>query len=191
VRNQAWLEPWEGVPASQPPVRWDARHGTAVFGVLLRTLRREARAGRAYPFAITHEGRLAGQVNVGGVVRGAYDGGTIGYWVDGRLAGRGVVPVAVALAVDHLFEVAGLHRVEANVRPENAASLSVVHKLGFRPEGRRQRYLHIDGDWRDHLSFALVRDDVPEGLLRRYLAGLGRDTPSGLHPPGSWPRYGP
>ena len=84
-------------------------------------------------------------------------------------AGRGIIPTAVALATDHCFATVGLHRVEVNIRPENAASLRVVEKLGFRPEGLRPRYLHIDGDWRDHLSFALTADEVPEGLLARWL----------------------
>ena len=168
MRNQAWLEPWEGAPASQPRLPWHERHSTAVFAALLRTLRRESRAGRALPFAVTYDERLVGQVNVSGIVRGAFDSGTIGYWVDRRIAGRGVVPTAVALVVDHCFTTAGLHRVEANVRPENTASLRVVEKLGFRREGLHERYLYIDGAWRDHLTFALVRDDVPEGVLRRW-----------------------
>ncbi len=168
-RNQAWLEPWEGAAPDAPPAAWDERHSPAVFTALLRTLRREARAGRAFPFAVTHDGALCGQVTVSGVVRGASRSGSVGYWVDRRVAGRGVTPTAVALVVDHLFD-AGLHRVEANVRPENAASLRVVEKLGFRREGRHERYLFIDGAWRDHLGYALVRDDVPEGLLRRLRA---------------------
>lgn len=171
VRNREWLEPWEGAPEAMPALSWEERHSTAVFGSLLRTLRREARAGRAFPFAVTYEDRLVGQVNVSGVVRGAFDNGVLGYWVDQRVAGRGVVPTAVALVVDHCFDVAGLHRLEANVRPENAASRRVVDKLGFRREGRHERYLHIDGAWRDHLTYALVRDDVPEGLLRRLTSG--------------------
>ena len=65
----------------------------------------------------------------------------------------------MALATDHCFSI-GLHRIEINIRPENMASRRVVEKLGFRPEGLRPRYLHIDGDWRDHLSFALTVDEV-------------------------------
>ena len=61
-----------------------------------------------------------------------------------------------------------LHRIEIAIRPENAKSLRVVEKLSFRPEGLRPRYLHIDGDWRDHLVFALNAEEVPEGLLRRW-----------------------
>ncbi len=62
----------------------------------------------------------------------------------------------------------GLHRVEINIRPENTASLRVVAKLGFRDEGLRRSYLHIDGDWRDHRTFALTAGEVPGGLLARW-----------------------
>jgi ribosomal-protein-alanine N-acetyltransferase len=43
-----------------------------------------------------------------------------------------------------------------------------VEKLGFRLEGTRERYLHISGDWRDHLTYALVREEVPGGLVARW-----------------------
>ena len=170
VRNRAWLEPWEGAPEAQAFVPWERRHTPGVYRALLRGLRRDARAGRAFPFAVTYEERLVGQVTAGNVVRGAFDSATLGYWLDRAVAGRGVVPTAVALVVDHLFDVVQLHRVEADIRPENAASLRVVDKLGFRLEGRHERYLFIDGAWRDHLSYALLRDDVPAGLLRRWTA---------------------
>jgi ribosomal-protein-alanine N-acetyltransferase len=77
------------------------------------------------------------------------------------------------MAIDYCFRVLRLHRVEINIRPENTASLRVVHKLGLRPEGLRERYLHIDGDWRDHLAFAVTAEEVPDGLLARWR----RDTP--------------
>lgn len=166
--NEQWLSPWEGRPAGAADASWYDRHSPAVFTGMLRGLRREARAGRTLPCAVLHRGRFAGQVTVGSVTRGAFDSGYVGYWVDGRLAGRGIAPTAVALLVDHCFDVVGLHRVEANVRPENTASLRVVEKLGFTREALHRRYLHIDGDWRDHVGFALLREDVPEGVLRRY-----------------------
>jgi len=171
IRNRAWLEPWEGAPEAHGRAPWEDRHSTGVYLALLHALRREARSGRGFPFAVTWEDRLVGQVTAANVVRGAFDSATIGYWVDSEVAGRGVVPTAVALVVDHLFDVVGLHRVEANVRPENAPSLRVVDKLGFRCEGRHERYLFIDGAWRDHLTYALVREDVPRGLLHRFTAG--------------------
>lgn len=169
IRNEAWLAPWEGQPTGARPSSWADRHTVPVFTAMVRTLRREARAGRALPFGITVAGRLAGQVTVSNVVRGAFDSGYVGYWVDGALAGRGVAPTALALVLDHCFGPAGLHRIEANVRPENAASRRVVEKLAFREEGRHARYLYIDGAWRDHISYALTREDVPEGVLARWL----------------------
>src|SRR3712207_316746 len=86
------------------------------------------------------------------------------------------------MTVDHCLFGLGLHRVEVNIRPENSASLRVAHKLGFRYEGRRRRYLHIDGDWRDHETFALTVEDVPGGLLTRWRGisqgqGLDGDRP--------------
>jgi ribosomal-protein-alanine N-acetyltransferase len=74
-----------------------------------------------------------------------------------------------------------MHRIEINIRPENAPSLRVVEKLGFRNEGLRPRLLHIDGDWRDHQCFALNAEEVPGGLLarlRQQSQNTQRDTPS-------------
>lgn len=168
IRNEEWLSPWEGRPESQGPATWAERHSAAVFAAMLRNVRKDARAGRVLPFAVTYEGRLAGQITASNVVRGAFDSTSVGYWVDGALAGRGVLPTALAMLVDHCFDAVGLHRVEANIRPENVASRRVVDKLGFREEGLHPRYLYIDGGWRDHLSFAVTREDVPDGMLRRW-----------------------
>jgi ribosomal-protein-alanine N-acetyltransferase len=178
LRNEAWLASWEGRPPEQPPLTWAERHSVGSFSAMLRVQRREARAGRALPFAVTYDGALVGQVTVGTIVRGAYDGAYVGYWVDERIAGRGVTPAALALVLDHCFGPVGLHRVEANVRPENAASLRVVAKLGFQAEGLRRRYLFIDGDWRDHRCLALLREDVSDGVLRR-LSGAAEAGPAG------------
>jgi ribosomal-protein-alanine N-acetyltransferase len=139
---------------------------------MLRTFRREARAGRSLPFAITCDGDLAGQVTVSTVVRGAFDSAAVGYWVDERVAGQGVAPTALALVLDHCFREVGLHRVEADVRPENEASLRVVRKLGMQEEGLHRRFLFIDGAWRDHLCFALLREDASPGVLSRYVASV-------------------
>jgi len=166
LANEAWLLPWE--PSSAVP--WCDRNGLAAFRSGLRVLRRQARAGQTLPFAITYEGRLAGQLTIGNIVRGSFQSGYAGYWVDGALAGRGIMPTALALAVDHCFGPAGLHRVEVNIRPENAASRRVVEKLGFREEGFHQRLLFIDGAWRDHIGYALTVEDVPLGLLNRWLS---------------------
>jgi [ribosomal protein S5]-alanine N-acetyltransferase len=66
----------------------------------------------------------------------------------------------VALLIDHCFGEVGLHRVEINIRPENVASLRVVDKLGLRREGFYERYLDIDGAWRDHIAFAVTVEEL-------------------------------
>jgi ribosomal-protein-alanine N-acetyltransferase len=174
-RNIEWLRPWEATPPNGPNIFGVS---ASVFTLMTRRLRADARAGRALPFVITVDGTFAGQLNVAGIVRGSMDSAHVGYWVDKRFAGRGVMPTAVALAVDHCFGPVGLHRIEVNIRPENIASRRVVEKLEFRDEGVRERYLHIAGDWRDHLTFALVRDDVPQGLLARWRKVRQKAAPS-------------
>lgn len=165
IRNEEWLAPWEGRQPSLPPTTWQERHSPSSFAAMLRVMRRESRDGRSLPFAVMLSGSLVGQVTVSNVVRGAFQSASVGYWVDRAAAGRGVIPTALALVVDHCFTEVGLHRIEANIRPENAPSLRVMRKLGFRQEGLHPRFLYIDGGWRDHLCFALTTEDVPDGLL--------------------------
>ena len=170
LANEAWLSPWE--PSGHGT--WRERYAVTAFPPMLRQLRRQARAGTTLPFAVTYQGRYVGQVTAGNIWRGSLGSCFLGYWVDGRYAGRGITPTAVALLADHCFSAARLHRVEANVRPENAASRRVVEKLGFREEGLRERYLHIDGAWRDHVCYGLTVEEVPYGVLRRLRSR--RDT---------------
>lgn len=162
AQNAAWLEPWD---ATSPVPMHGPRPS---FGEFVRSLNSQARSGGSLPFAVEHDGRLVGQLTVTGIMYGSLRSGSIGYWVSQHVAGRGIAPAAVALATDHCFEVLGLHRVEVSIRPENAPSLRVVAKLGFRDEGLRERYLHIGDEWCDHRSFALTTEDVPEGLLNRW-----------------------
>jgi ribosomal-protein-alanine N-acetyltransferase len=123
------------------------------------------------PFVVEVQGRLQGQLNVANVMYGSVSSAVLGYWVSPEVAGRGVMPTAVALVTDYLMDQVGLHRVEINVRPENVASLRVIQKLGFRYEGLKQRYIHINGDWRDHYVFALTQEELPEGLLKTFVNG--------------------
>jgi ribosomal-protein-alanine N-acetyltransferase len=173
VRNAEWLRPWEPTNPETPLFR----SGLGPYFSMANTMRREARQGLALPWVVTYEGQFAGQLTIGAVVWGSARSAQIGYWVDRLVAGRGVIPTAVALAVDHCFFTVGLHRVEANIRPENTASRRVVEKLGFREEGLRRRQLHIDGAWRDHLCYALTVEDVPGGLRARWLASTRQAFP--------------
>ena len=157
--NRRWLRPWEAtVPGGSGLL--DVRAG-------IRALQRHARTGGGLPFAVEVDGELAGQLNVSSISHGSLSSGTIGYWIAERFAGRGATTTAVALVSDHLIFGLGLHRVEICIRPENRPSLRVVEKLGFRHEGSRARYMHVDGDWRDHEMFALHADEVGPGLLSR------------------------
>lgn len=170
--NEHWLAQWEPTP---PRGTWTDLNSPSSFRAIYRELRRVSRAGTAMPFAVclrAPEGgyRLVGQVTLGNIVRRAFCSAYAGYWVDRRVAGRGIVPTALALAVDHAFTAGGLHRIEVNIRPENVASRRVVEKLGFREEAYHPRYLHIDGDWRDHIGYALTAEEVAAegGLLARW-----------------------
>ncbi|MCU4748501.1 GNAT family N-acetyltransferase [Streptomyces sp. G-5] len=165
-RNREWLRPWEATIPPPPPGHLPGHRPT--YRQMVRHLRAEAHAGRMLPFVVLYRGRLAGQLTVAGITWGSMCSAHLGYWIDQDVAGRGVMPAAVAMATDHCFRSVGLHRVEICIRPENAPSRRVVEKLGFREEGMRPRYLHIDGAWRDHLIFALTADEVPEGLVERW-----------------------
>jgi ribosomal-protein-alanine N-acetyltransferase len=163
LANEEWLAPWE--PTSSVP--WVPRHTPASYRAMRRAVARRARLGLTVPFAIRVAGRLAGQVTLDNIVRGAMRSAHLGYWIDRSVAGRGFATVAVALACDHAFGAVGLHRVQADIRPENLRSQRLVERLGFRQEGLLRRYLDIDGDWRDHLSYALLAEDAPRGVLAR------------------------
>ncbi|MBN9175780.1 MAG: GNAT family N-acetyltransferase [Microbacterium sp.] len=163
LNNRSWLRPWEAT-SPDGPVSFDMRLG-------IRRLLQQYRDGGGVPFVMEYDGEIAGQLNVWGIARGSLSSATIGYWVGERFAGRDITPTCVALATDVCFRELGLHRMEICIRPENKASLRVVEKLGFRYEGLRRRFIHIAGDWRDHYAFALVREEVPDGVLQRWVAG--------------------
>jgi ribosomal-protein-alanine N-acetyltransferase len=120
---------------------------------------------------IAVDGLTVGHVLISAITRGAADSGAIGYWIAERFAGRGIAPAAVAAAFDHAVGPAGLHRVEALIHEDNAPSLAVMAKLGFRDEGVRRGCLHVGREWVDHRVFALTREDVPEGLVVRWGGG--------------------
>ncbi|MDR0959963.1 MAG: GNAT family N-acetyltransferase [Propionibacteriaceae bacterium] len=163
--NAAWLRPWDATtpPPGQPPR--SAREMVADY-------ERRGRAGEMAPWVIRYdtgtETPLVGQCTLSTIIYGSARSAVIGYWIDERWAGRGIVPRAVALATDYAFTTIRLHRIEICIRPENHPSLRVVEKLGFRFEGVRPRFLHIDGQWRDHACFALHDDEVGDGLRARW-----------------------
>jgi ribosomal-protein-alanine N-acetyltransferase len=164
------LEPWE--PSAD--LDWVQRHSVSAWPPMYSGLRAEARKGRMLPYVIEVDGRYRGQLTVGNVSHGALRSAWIGYWVSSEVTGAGVATGALALGLDHCYGPVGLHRVEATVRPENAASRRVLTKVGFREEGLLKRYLNVDGAWRDHLLVAMTVEEldgsVAAALVRRGLA---------------------
>jgi ribosomal-protein-alanine N-acetyltransferase len=163
LSNREWLRPWEATNPDAPQ--------SFDFKAQIRGLLRSMDDQTGMPMVIEMDGRVVGQLNVANILYGSVSSAVIGYWISPEVAGRGVTPTAVALATDYLFNIVGLHRVEIAIRPENAASLRVVEKLGFRYEGLKRGYIHINGGWRDHLIFALLAEEVRGGVLNRWLKG--------------------
>ncbi len=150
VENREWLSPWE---ATIPQSGEESYSQLPSFFEMVKILNHEARNGRSFSFAIWHGSQLVGQITLGGVMYGAMRGGHIGYWIDRNFANRGFTTQAVEILTRYAFEELKLHRVEINLRPENASSRRVAEKAGYIFEGERPRYLHIDGQWRDHIVF--------------------------------------
>lgn len=160
-RNQAWLQRWD---ATSPP---GSEGRPRTFGSMVRSMRRNARSGGQLPFAIEVDGVFAGQITINNIIRGSAQFASVGYWIDERYANRGLMTRAVALVIDYCFGPVGLHRIEVAIRPENHASLKVVDKLGIPLVGLAPGYLHIDGEWRDHLLFGITREQAAPGLTQR------------------------
>ena len=161
LSNREWLRPWE---ATNPhgPTSFD-------FKAQIRSLLRALENNDGIPFVIVYQDEIVGQLNVANILHGSVSSCVIGYWVSPDVAGLGITPTAVALAMDYMFKAVGLHRVEIDIRPENEASIRVVEKLGLRYEGLKEKYIHINNDWRDHYVFALTSDEVNSGVLNRWL----------------------
>ncbi|CAB4690358.1 MAG: GNAT family N-acetyltransferase [Actinobacteria bacterium] len=150
--NRDWLSPWE---ATRPRIDQD-RPLPTYYGMVL-ALNREMKALRSISLGIflivDGKEKLIGQITLGGIIFGAMRGAHIGYWIDQRFSGRGYTTRAVKLLSKFAFEYLKLHRIEINLRPENEASKRVAIKAGYVLEGARNKYLHIAGDWRDHITF--------------------------------------
>jgi [ribosomal protein S5]-alanine N-acetyltransferase len=101
-------------------------------------------------------GRIVGVVNINEIVFGVFQSAYLAYYGMSEFKRKGLMTEALRLAVKLAFEELRLHRLEANVQPDNHASIALVRKLGFEKEGFSPRYSHIDGEWRDHERWALL-----------------------------------
>lgn len=114
---------------------------------------------QGFLICLRETGEIAGVANLSEIVRGVFRSTYLGFYASARLAGRGLMKEGVQLVLRHAFRKLGLHRIEANVQPENARSLALVQSLGFCKEGYSPRYLKIGGRWRDHERWALLVEE--------------------------------
>lgn len=156
-RNQAHLEPWNPAPRAGE----DPTSITEISNMVLRE-RREWKHGRAFAFMLApreQPSRLVGKIALSGVMRGAMHGAHLGYWMDEDHQSKGLCTEGIRAVLDFAFGPAQLHRIQAAIMPRNSRSLRVIEKLGFRREGYAERYLHIAGNWEDHILFARTREE--------------------------------
>jgi ribosomal-protein-alanine N-acetyltransferase len=156
--SREFLAPWEPTWATDELTR-------SAFRRRLRRYQREIRDDLAYPFLLfaASDGVLMGGCTLTNVRRGVTQSAAIGYWIGARYARHGYMYAALKALMPFVFGMLGLHRLEAACIPENEASRKLLLKLGFREEGLARRYLQINGEWRDHILFALLEDDAPVG----------------------------
>ena len=106
---------------------------------------------------------LMGGCTLSNVRRGVTQCCALGYWIGERFARQGYMSDAVRALIPFIFSTLGLHRIEAACLPINEASKNLLAKAGFRQEGIARRYLQINGEWRDHVLFALLEDEAQLG----------------------------
>lgn len=105
------------------------------------------------------DGALIGCINLNEIVRGALQSAYLGYYAFSPNQGKGLMKEALDTVISHAFDKHELHRLEANIQPDNVSSICLVKSLGFRLEGYSPRYLKIDGEWRDHERYAITSDE--------------------------------
>jgi len=153
--SRDFLTPWE-------PTWSHDELSRAAFQRRLRRYAQAERAGSGHMFFIFdgRTGELAGGCQLSNIRQGiAQSAATLGYWMGKKFAGQGLMTDAVVALTRHAFERMGFHRIEAACLPSNDASRRVLMKAGFTAEGTARKYLKINGQWQDHLLFAIIAGD--------------------------------
>lgn len=156
ARNEEWLTPWEPL---RPAHLLDATRDRDAFASRCSAKERERQMGAGFGFGLFVAGELSGEINLNGVVRGAQQTGTIGYWIDRDKAGHRYVAEGVAVVLRFAFEVLRLHRIEICIVPRNRNSLRVMEVLGIRQEGIARGFLEINGTWEDHVRHGITAEE--------------------------------
>jgi [ribosomal protein S5]-alanine N-acetyltransferase len=153
--SEDFLTPWEPSWASDELTK-------GAFRRRIKRYQKEARQDTAYAFFIFHTASdvLMGGCTLSNVRRGVSQICSLGYWIGERYARQGYMFDAVRAVFPFVFKTLGLHRIEAACLPSNDASHNLLLKAGFREEGLAKQYLRINGEWQDHLLFALLEDEA-------------------------------
>lgn len=164
ARSRDHLTPWE-------PVWQRDELSRSAFRRRVRHYQREARDDLGYAFLIFADpgDELLGGLTLSNVRRGVTQSAVVGYWLGQPFIGNGCMSEAVRTAAGFAFDDLGLHRLEAATMPTNKASIRVLERNGFRPEGLARRLLKINGVWEDHLLHGLLAEDFAQ--LARPLEG--------------------
>jgi ribosomal-protein-alanine N-acetyltransferase len=134
----------------------------------------EARDGKTLPLVVEYQGEFVGQINVSDITYGSLRGCHFGYWIAESASDKGVMTTAAALVTDHLLQTLQMHRIEIAVRPENIPSNRLAVRLGYRFEGIRPDFLHINHQWRDHNIYVMQPGTISGSVLSHVLKA--RDT---------------
>ncbi len=152
--NREFLAPWE-------PERSTGYFTVAGQRHMVRELLDQHGRGACLPHVVLDdELHVAGRITLSGITRGSFQSCSMGYWVSGSHNGRGLATAAVAEIVDLALGELGLHRVQAEVMPHNAASHKVLQRNGFTRIGFAPRYLKVAGAWQDHVMYQRLSDDA-------------------------------
>lgn len=154
-QSRDFLIPWE------PTWPADDLSRTA-FRRRIKRYAEDQRNDLAYAFLIFRSGdnALVGGLTLANIRRGVAQAGSIGYWIGAPFARQGYMTAALRALIPFGFDTLRLHRLEAACIPDNAASIRLLEKTGFRREGYARQYLCINGVWQDHLLFARLKDDA-------------------------------
>lgn len=116
-------------------------------------------ANERFLICLIENDAICGAVNLSQIFRRSFQNAYLGYYLFERFTGKGLMTEAVELVLRYAFRDLKLHRIEANVQPENLPSIAVLKRCGFTHEGFSRKYLKIGGRWRDHERFAIIKEN--------------------------------
>lgn len=155
LRNREFLKEWE-------PIREDSYYEKKQILKRIEEEQeeRDKQTGINLYIFPKEEEKIIGNVHIDSIARGVFQSCFLGYKLDESYINRGYMTMAVQKAIQIAFEDYKLHRIEANIMPENIRSQKVVKKLGFEAEGISKKYLKINGKWQDHIHYVKLNEKV-------------------------------